>query len=180
MDLEVIALEDEYTVPRGRIDQTGPQARLRLPLLQERDCATGLDTAGFIAGYRGSPVDGSAEVRWEARRFLDQHHVVFRPAVHDEPAVTAARGCARPSTYARRGAFCAGPRSPPLAELTRAGPSVASSPTTKGGWTRSPPPSPPAKPGVAVPQRANARRRLRAACRFVAALGARAALIRDG
>ena len=50
-------LDDKYTATAGRVFLTGTQALIRLPMLQrERDLAAGLNTAGFISGYRGSPL----------------------------------------------------------------------------------------------------------------------------
>ena len=55
--LETVSLDDKYTLERGRIYISGTQALVRLPMLQqERDRAAGLNTAGFISGYRGSPL----------------------------------------------------------------------------------------------------------------------------
>ncbi|MDP9108707.1 MAG: hypothetical protein M3N23_06530, partial [Pseudomonadota bacterium] len=52
-----ISLNDKYTLERGRAFITGTQAMIRLPMLQrQRDVRAGLNTAGFITGYRGSPL----------------------------------------------------------------------------------------------------------------------------
>src|SRR5690606_9786052 len=52
-----LSLDDKYTVKEGRIYLSGTQALVRLPLIQKaRDTAAGLNTAGFISGYRGSPL----------------------------------------------------------------------------------------------------------------------------
>ena len=51
------SLDDKYTTIGGRVFMTGVQALVRLPMLQRlRDEAAGLDTAGFVSGYRGSPL----------------------------------------------------------------------------------------------------------------------------
>ena len=51
-----VTLDDKYTLGSGRVFLTGTQALVRLPMLQrERDLAAGLNTAGYISGYRGSP-----------------------------------------------------------------------------------------------------------------------------
>jgi len=109
MELKAVSLEDKYTVPHGRIYLTGTQALVRLPLLQkQRDRAAGLDTAGFISGYRGSPLGGYDKALWEAQRFLDQHDVVFRPAVNEELAATAVWGSQQANLFgtgARDGVF---------------------------------------------------------------------------
>ncbi|HEX6321935.1 MAG TPA: hypothetical protein VFZ84_23940, partial [Burkholderiales bacterium] len=59
MELAKASLEDKYTVERGRVFLTGTQALIRLLMLQRaRDAAAGLNTAGFVSGYRGSPLGG--------------------------------------------------------------------------------------------------------------------------
>ena len=55
MTLKNIALDDKYTRESGVVYMTGNQALVRLPMLQkQRDRAAGLNTAGYISGYRGS------------------------------------------------------------------------------------------------------------------------------
>lgn len=52
-------LDDKYVLERGRVYLNGIQALVRLPLdIARRDRAAGLDTAGYISGYRGSPLAG--------------------------------------------------------------------------------------------------------------------------
>ena len=59
MTLMPISLDDKYQVETGRVFLTGIQALVRLPMMQhELDRRAGLNTAGFISGYRGSPVGG--------------------------------------------------------------------------------------------------------------------------
>ena len=59
MALAQVKLDDKYTLDEGRVLLTGAQALVRLPLVQRRrDLAAGLNTAGFISGYRGSPLGG--------------------------------------------------------------------------------------------------------------------------
>ena len=73
-------LEHRYTRERGRVYLTGVQALVRLPLMQRRrDQAAGLNTAGFISGYRGSPLGTYDLALWQAKNELDAHHVVFEP-----------------------------------------------------------------------------------------------------
>ncbi|MDR4200794.1 hypothetical protein, partial [Bacillus altitudinis] len=63
--LETVSLDDKYTLERGRIYISGTQALVRLPMLQqERDRAAGLNTAGFISGYRGSPLGALDQALW--------------------------------------------------------------------------------------------------------------------
>jgi indolepyruvate ferredoxin oxidoreductase len=86
-------LEHRYTRAQGRVYLTGVQALVRLPILQrERDAAAGLNTAGFISGYRGSPLGGYDMALWQAQQTLDSHHVRFEPGVNEDLAATAVWG----------------------------------------------------------------------------------------
>jgi indolepyruvate ferredoxin oxidoreductase len=86
-------LEDALWAPRGRVFLTGTQALVRLLLMQRRrDAAAGLDTRGFVSGYRGSPLGGFDEVLWAAQRHLDVHGIKFLPGVNEELAATAVWG----------------------------------------------------------------------------------------
>jgi indolepyruvate ferredoxin oxidoreductase len=87
------ALEDRYTRKRGRVYLTGVQALVRLPMLQrERDEAAGLSTAGFISGYRGSPLGTYDMALWQAKGRLETHAVHFEPGVNEDLAATAVWG----------------------------------------------------------------------------------------
>ena len=93
MELERITLEDKYTLQSGRIYLTGIQALVRLPMMQrERDRAAGLNTAGFISGYRGSPLGGYDNALWHARHFLEAHDICFQPGLNEDLAATAVWG----------------------------------------------------------------------------------------
>ena len=88
-----IGLEDKYTLPSGRAFMTGTQALVRLPMLQRvRDLAAGLNTGGFISGYRGSPVGGFDQALWKAQSHLTGHHIKFQPGVNEDLAATAIWG----------------------------------------------------------------------------------------
>ncbi|WP_084360627.1 indolepyruvate ferredoxin oxidoreductase family protein [Hydrogenophaga palleronii] len=88
-----ITLDDKYTASSGRVYMSGTQALVRLPMLQqERDRQRGLRTAGFISGYRGSPLGGYDQALLKAKDHLDRHHIRFLPGVNEELAVTAAWG----------------------------------------------------------------------------------------
>ena len=90
-DLAKASLEDKYTLERGRVFMTGTQALIRLMMLQrERDLAAGLNTAGFISGYRGSPLGGLDQALWRAQAHLEKHHLKFQPGVNEDLAATAA------------------------------------------------------------------------------------------
>ena len=88
-----VTLEDKYTVTRGRIYLNGVQALVRLPLLQkDLDLRAGLNTAGYITGYRGSPLSGlDAELESERLR-LEASDIVFRPGTNEDLAMTAIWG----------------------------------------------------------------------------------------
>ncbi|MDE2566094.1 MAG: hypothetical protein KGL50_09915, partial [Burkholderiales bacterium] len=65
--LETVTLDDKYRLATGRAFMSGVQALVRLPMLQrQRDLAAGLNTAGFISGYRGSPLGGYDQALWAA------------------------------------------------------------------------------------------------------------------
>lgn len=88
-----VSLDDKYTLTSGRVYLTGMQALTLLPLLQRRrDQAAGLNTAGYISGYRGSPLGAYDLALWQAKQHLDKHHVVFQPGVNEELAATALWG----------------------------------------------------------------------------------------
>ncbi|MDG6606034.1 hypothetical protein QCE31_13765, partial [Staphylococcus aureus] len=66
-----VSLDDKYTVEKGRIYLSGTQALVRLPMLQKaRDRAAGLNTAGYVSGYRGSPLGGLDQALWQAKTHL--------------------------------------------------------------------------------------------------------------
>ncbi len=91
--LSTVTLDDKYTARSGTIFLSGIQALVRLPMIQrERDLAAGLDTAGFISGYRGSPLGGLDETLWKAKAHLEAHHVKFVPGVNEDLAATAVWG----------------------------------------------------------------------------------------
>ncbi|MBZ0144580.1 MAG: hypothetical protein K8F56_13455, partial [Rhodocyclaceae bacterium] len=86
-------LDTKYTLASGRVYLTGTQALARLPMMQrERDLAAGLNTAGFISGYRGSPLGGLDQTLWRAKKHLDAHHIRFQPGVNEDLAATAIWG----------------------------------------------------------------------------------------
>jgi hypothetical protein len=85
--LETVTLDDKYTLDEGRAFMSGVQALVRLPMLQrQRDAAAGLNTAGFISGYRGSPLGGYDQALWAAKKHLAAEHIVFQPGVNEELA----------------------------------------------------------------------------------------------
>ncbi len=88
-----VSLNDKYTLLNGRIFVTGIQALVRLPMLQKLfDQKAGLNTAGYISGYRGSPLGTLDQQLLQAEHFLKQHDIVFQPGVNEELAATACSG----------------------------------------------------------------------------------------
>ncbi|WP_373990045.1 indolepyruvate ferredoxin oxidoreductase family protein [Duganella sp. BuS-21] len=88
-----ITLDDKWTLERGRAFMTGTQALIRLPMMQrERDVKAGLNTAGYITGYRGSPVTSVDMTAMKAKKHLDAHHVKFHPGMNEDLAATAVWG----------------------------------------------------------------------------------------
>ncbi|MEB1180607.1 indolepyruvate ferredoxin oxidoreductase family protein [Xanthomonas campestris pv. campestris] len=86
-------LEHKYTRADGRIYLSGVQALVRLPLMQHlRDVAAGLDTAGFVSGYRGSPLGGLDLELWRARAHLEAAKVTFTPGLNEDLAATMVWG----------------------------------------------------------------------------------------
>src|SRR5512134_3104300 len=88
-----VTLDDKYTLDKGRVFLTGTQALIRLLLLQrERDLRAGLNTAGFVSGYRGSPLGGLDQGLWRAQKHLEAHHVKCQPGVNEDLASTSIWG----------------------------------------------------------------------------------------
>jgi indolepyruvate ferredoxin oxidoreductase len=80
--LLTVDLEDKYTQDSGRIFITGTQALVRLSLMQRRrDISLGVNTAGFISGYRGSPLGGFDLALWKAAHHLKNHNIEFKPGI---------------------------------------------------------------------------------------------------
>jgi len=91
--LESVTLDDKYALESGRAFMSGVQALVRLPMLQrQRDAQAGLNTAGFVSGYRGSPLGGYDQALWQAKKHLSGQNIVFQPGVNEELAATAVWG----------------------------------------------------------------------------------------
>ncbi|MFN7173637.1 MAG: indolepyruvate ferredoxin oxidoreductase family protein, partial [Thermaurantiacus tibetensis] len=91
--LREVSLADRYDLSAERIFLSGTQALVRLALVQRaRDAAAGLDTAGFISGYRGSPLGGLDQELWRAKNELAASNIVFVPGINEELAATAVWG----------------------------------------------------------------------------------------
>ena len=78
--LRDVSLDDKYALESGRVYLTGAQAFVRLLILQrQRDVLAGLNTAGFVSGYRGSPLGALDQSLWKAAE-------VPRARAHQVPA----------------------------------------------------------------------------------------------
>lgn len=88
-----ISLDDKYAPEVEHAYLTGIEALVRLPIMQRyRDVEAGLNTAGFVSGYRGSPVGTVDLSMWKAAAHLDKHHIRFQPGVNEDLAATAVWG----------------------------------------------------------------------------------------
>jgi indolepyruvate ferredoxin oxidoreductase len=91
--LETVTLDDKYSLDVGRAFMSGVQALVKLPMLQrQRDALHGKNTAGFISGYRGSPLGNYDQSLWKAKDHLKAQNIVFQPGVNEELAATALWG----------------------------------------------------------------------------------------
>ena len=91
--LETVTLDDKYSLDHGRAFMSGVQALVKLPMLQRlRDQQQGKNTAGFVSGYRGSPLGNYDQTLQKASQFLKGQNIVFQPGVNEELAATALWG----------------------------------------------------------------------------------------
>jgi indolepyruvate ferredoxin oxidoreductase len=92
-DFSTYKLDDRYALPRGRVFMTGTQALVRIMLDQaRRDRAAGLNTAGFVSGYRGSPLGALDQELWRNKTRLEEGRIKFLPAVNEDLGATAVLG----------------------------------------------------------------------------------------
>src|SRR5947208_410149 len=98
--LRDVTLDDKYQLESGRVYVTGVQALVRLLMLQrQRDVLAGLNTAGFVSGYRGSPLGALDLSLWGAEKFLSKAHIQFRPGLNEDLAATAIWGSQQVNMY---------------------------------------------------------------------------------
>ena len=91
--LRDVKLTDKYRLPEGRVFMSGNQVLVRLPIQQRlRDAAAGRNTAGYVSGYRGSPLGRYDMEMWQAQELLAENHIHFRAAVNEDLAATALWG----------------------------------------------------------------------------------------
>jgi indolepyruvate ferredoxin oxidoreductase len=87
------SLNDKFDLDEAHQLLTGSQAIIRLTLMQQaRDKAAGLNTAGYVTGYRGSPIAGLEGAMLRARAILTKHNIRFHPGLNEDLAATALWG----------------------------------------------------------------------------------------
>jgi indolepyruvate ferredoxin oxidoreductase len=93
MPLAKVGLDDKYDLAKHRIYVSGSQAILRLAMMQHaRDTAAGLNTAGYITGYRGSPLGNLDLTLSRSKTFLEANNLTFQPGLNEDLAATALWG----------------------------------------------------------------------------------------
>ncbi|MDR7270374.1 indolepyruvate ferredoxin oxidoreductase [Pelomonas saccharophila] len=104
--LQTVSLDDKYALDSGRAFMSGVQALVRLPMLQRtRDAMAGLNTAGFISGYRGSPLGTYDQALWAAKKHLEKQNIVFQPGVNEELGATAVWGTQQLDLFPEKAKF---------------------------------------------------------------------------
>jgi len=93
MSLRDVTLHDRYDLETGEVLLNGTQALVRLMLMQKaRDRAAGLNTAGFVSGYRGSPLGAVDHQMALADDLLRKNDILFQPGLNEDLAATALWG----------------------------------------------------------------------------------------
>ncbi len=101
--LDDYELNDRYRRYEGRVFLTGTQALVALMLMQRRmDARAGINTAGFVSGYRGSPLGAVDQAMWSAKDFLADANIKFLPAINEDLAATAVLGTQQVEVEATR------------------------------------------------------------------------------
>ncbi len=91
--LKNVSLDDKYDLEKDRVFISGTQAVVRLVLTQkQRDRNAGLNTAGYVTGYRGSPIGGLDHAMWRSEKQLNENDIVFSPGLNEDLAATALWG----------------------------------------------------------------------------------------
>ena len=105
MATKAVSLSDKYDLTVDRVFASGTQALVRLLLMQKaRDRQAGLDTAGYISGYRGSPLGGLDQQFVRAGQILQAENIVFQPGLNEDLAATSVWG-AQQAEMRGEGAF---------------------------------------------------------------------------
>ncbi|MEH6773293.1 MAG: indolepyruvate ferredoxin oxidoreductase family protein, partial [Cereibacter changlensis] len=93
MSRQDVSLSDRYDLAKSPVLLNGTQAMVRLMLMQKaRDMAAGLNTAGYVTGYRGSPLGAVDQTMARAKRELEAADVLFQPGLNEDLAATAVWG----------------------------------------------------------------------------------------
>ncbi|MFM6932691.1 MAG: indolepyruvate ferredoxin oxidoreductase family protein [Novosphingobium sp.] len=102
MTKHVVSLDDKYEQQEGQVTLSSLQAVVRLLLDQSRrDARAGLKTAGYVTGYRGSPITTLDAQLWAAEKLLTAHDIRFEPGLNEELAATALRGTQQIDWYGK-------------------------------------------------------------------------------
>ncbi len=95
-----VSLDDKYALDTTRAYISGIEALVRLPMLQhQRDLSRDLNTAGYVSGYRGSPVGGVDQAMWKAKHWLDKHQIHFQPGINEDLAATSVWGSQQTNVF---------------------------------------------------------------------------------
>ena len=101
--LDDYTLDDRFARSEGRVFLTGSQALVAIMIMQRRlDRLAGLNTGGFVSGYRGSPLGGVDQALWRANKFLKAEDITFLPAINEDLAATAVLGTQQVELEAER------------------------------------------------------------------------------
>lgn len=93
LKLRDVQLTDKYELEDGMAFMSGLQALARIPIvMRRRDLARGFKTAGFISGYRGSPLGAYDLEINRAKKYLKELDIKFLPGVNEDLAATAVWG----------------------------------------------------------------------------------------
>ncbi|MCB2072810.1 MAG: indolepyruvate ferredoxin oxidoreductase family protein [Novosphingobium sp.] len=102
MTKTVVTLNDKYTQSDGQVMLSSLQGVVRLLLDQaRRDRAAGLNTAGYVTGYRGSPITTLDAQLWASEKLLQEHDIRFEPGLNEELAATSVRGTQQLGWYGK-------------------------------------------------------------------------------
>ena len=93
MEHREVTLDDKYDLVEGKAYMTGIHALVRLPMDQKKlDLAAGHNTAGFISGYRGSPLGGYDQQLRSVQSRLDAHDIEFWEGLNEDLGATSVWG----------------------------------------------------------------------------------------
>ena len=96
--MQNVSLEDKYELNKGRIFVNGTQVLVKMPFIQRKiDILNGLNTSGFISGYRGSPLGAYDKALWQAKNYLKKNDIMFSPGLNEDLAATAVWGTQQPN-----------------------------------------------------------------------------------